>query len=69
MHLTTVQRILGVLLMVFSMTMVPPLALSIWVNDGTLIGFTDAFILTFGLGLLIWLPVRRKRYWKPSGAV
>ncbi len=62
MHLSTVQRILGVLLMVFSMTMLPPLILSFWVDDGTLIGFTDAFILTFGLGLGIWLPVRNKRH-------
>jgi trk system potassium uptake protein TrkH len=61
MHLTTVQRILGVLLMVFSLTMLPPLAISLWVGDGALIGFTDAFILTFGLGIGIWLPVRHKR--------
>jgi trk system potassium uptake protein TrkH len=61
MHLHTVQRILGVLLMVFSLTLLPPLALSLWVDDGALIGFTDAFILTFGLGLMIWLPVRYKK--------
>ncbi len=61
MHFTTVQRILGVLLMVFSLTLLPPLAISLWVDDGALIGFTDAFILTFGLGLAIWLPVRHRR--------
>jgi trk system potassium uptake protein TrkH len=61
MHLSTVQRILGVLLMVFSLTMLPPLLISLWFSDGALIGFTDAFILIFGLGLVIWLPVRQKR--------
>jgi len=61
MHLSTVQRILGVLLMVFSLTMLPPLVLSLWVGDGALVGFTDAFMLTFGLGLGIWLPVRHRR--------
>ena len=61
MHFTTVQRILGVLLMVFSLTMLPPLAISLWFQDGAVIGFTDAFILTLGLGLGIWLPVRHKR--------
>jgi len=61
MHLYTVQRILGVLLMVFSLTMLPPLLLSLWLQDGALIGFTDAFILTFGLGLAIWAPVRHRR--------
>ncbi|MCU7808734.1 MAG: potassium transporter, partial [Candidatus Thiodiazotropha sp. (ex Semelilucina semeliformis)] len=61
MHLSTVQRILGVLLMLFSLTMLPPLLFSLWVDDGALVGFTDAFILTFGLGLGIWLPVRYRR--------
>ncbi|MCU7843550.1 MAG: TrkH family potassium uptake protein [Candidatus Thiodiazotropha sp. (ex Monitilora ramsayi)] len=61
MHLFTVQRILGVLLMLFSLTMLPPLLLSLWMDDGALIGFTDAFILTFGLGLGIWAPVRYRR--------
>jgi trk system potassium uptake protein TrkH len=61
MHLYTVQRILGILLMVFSLTMLPPLLLSLWVDDGALIGFTDTFIFTLGLGLVIWLPVRRRK--------
>ena len=61
MHLHTVQRILGVLLMVFSMTMLPPWILSFVVDDGAQIGFTDAFILTFGLGLGIWVPVRLRQ--------
>ncbi|MGD9163891.1 MAG: potassium transporter TrkG, partial [Chromatiales bacterium] len=60
MHLTTVQRILGILLMVFSLTLLPPLLISFWIDDGALVGFADAFILTFFLGLVIWLPVRNK---------
>ncbi|RLW68740.1 MAG: potassium transporter, partial [gamma proteobacterium symbiont of Stewartia floridana] len=60
MHLFVVQRILGVLLMVFSLTMLPPLAISVWVDDGALIGFTDAFIVTLGLGVAFWAPVRNK---------
>ncbi|MEJ2609964.1 MAG: TrkH family potassium uptake protein [Candidatus Thiodiazotropha sp.] len=58
MHLFVVQRILGVLLMVFSLSMLPPLIISVWVDDGALIGFTDAYILTLGLGLAFWAPVR-----------
>jgi trk system potassium uptake protein TrkH len=61
MHLFVVQRILGVLLMVFSLTMLPPLGLSIWVDDGALLGFTDAFIVTLGLGVACWAPVRNRR--------
>ncbi|MCG8013117.1 MAG: TrkH family potassium uptake protein, partial [Candidatus Thiodiazotropha weberae] len=60
MHLFVVQRILGVLLMVFSLTMLPPLAISVWVDDGALIGFTDAFFVTLGLGVAFWAPVRNR---------
>ncbi|MDJ0806520.1 MAG: TrkH family potassium uptake protein [Gammaproteobacteria bacterium] len=61
MHLFVVQRILGVLLMVFSLTMLPPILVSLWYDDGALIGFTDGFILTLGLGVFTWAPVRNKR--------
>lgn len=61
MHLLVVQRILGVLLMVFSLTMLPPMAISFWVGDGATVGFTEAYLLTLVTGLLIWLPVRRHR--------
>lgn len=60
MHLLVVQRILGVLLMVFSLTMLPPMAISLWYDDGALVGFTDGFILTLGLGLGFWAPVRNR---------
>ncbi|RLJ19002.1 potassium transporter [bacterium endosymbiont of Escarpia laminata] len=60
MHFSVVQRILGVLLMLFSLTMLPPMLVSLWFGDGELIGFTDGFILTLGLGLAIWAPVRRR---------
>ncbi|MET0052154.1 MAG: TrkH family potassium uptake protein [Candidatus Thiodiazotropha sp.] len=60
MHLFVVQRILGVLLMVFSLSMLPPLFISLFVEDGALVGFTDAFILTLGLGVAFWAPVRHR---------
>ncbi len=73
MHLYVVQRILGVLLMVFSLTMLPPILVSIWYDDGALLGFTDGFVLTLLLGLVIWAPVRkhfedlRVQGWFPGG--
>ena len=60
MHLYVVQRILGVLLMVFSLTMLPPMLVSLLYDDGAMLGFTDGFILTFVLGLVIWAPVRKR---------
>ncbi len=61
MQLAAVQRILGVLLMVFSLTLVPPIGVSLYYADGETLPFIDAFLITLGLGLLSWLPVRRQR--------
>ncbi len=58
MHLTVVQRILGLLLMLFSVSMLPPVAVSWYFNDGATNAFLLGFAVTFGVGTLIWLPVR-----------
>ncbi|MDP6436294.1 MAG: TrkH family potassium uptake protein [Gammaproteobacteria bacterium] len=59
MRLAVVQRMLGLLLMMFSITMLPPVAISLRYEDGA----SGAFLLSFGItlcaGILIWLPVRR----------
>ena len=58
MHLAVVQRILGLLLMLFSITMLPPLGVSLLYDDGAWYTFLAAFLLILGVGLLSWLPVR-----------
>ena len=58
MHLSTVCRILGILLMVFSLAMIPPIVVSVIYADHQLMPFLHAFIITLGVGTLIWLPVR-----------
>ncbi len=58
MHLSTVCRILGILLMIFSLTMLPPIIISLIYEDNQLQAFLDAFVFTLGTGLIIWLPVR-----------
>lgn len=54
-----VQRILGILLMVFSLAMIPPIGVALWYEDGALIPFILAFVITLLIGLICWLPVRR----------
>jgi trk system potassium uptake protein TrkH len=49
------------LLMVFSLTMLPPWLVSAWTADGAGMPFLIAFLLTLGTGLAAWLPVRRFR--------
>ena len=58
MHLTVVQRILGLLLMLFSFSMLPPVLVSWYFNDGAMAAFISGFGITFGVGTLVWLPVR-----------
>jgi trk/ktr system potassium uptake protein len=58
MQLAVIQRILGILLSLFSLTMFPPLAISIITSDGMTVPFFSAFALILSLGLALWIPVR-----------
>lgn len=49
------------LLMIFSTTMLPPLAVSFLYADGASLAFTIPLLVTLGTGLLLWLPVRNRR--------
>jgi trk system potassium uptake protein TrkH len=62
MQLLTIQRILGLLLLVFSTTMLPPVMVSWLYADGAATPFIDGFLLTLIAGILFWLPVRRLRH-------
>ncbi len=61
MNWTVVQRILGLLLMMFSLTMLPPIAFSIYYNDHSWLPFVEGFGLTLAAGFICWLPVHRSR--------
>jgi len=60
-QLFVVQRILGILLMVFSVTMLPPLLVSWIYSDGASAAFFDGFALTLSMGVLFWGPVRNQK--------
>ena len=59
MNLGAVQRIFGLLLMVFSLTMLPPIGVSVLYADGHWQPFSDAFVIVLAAGLLLWWPERR----------
>ncbi|MAT66597.1 MAG: potassium transporter [Gammaproteobacteria bacterium] len=61
MQLITIQRILGLLLMVFSTTLLPPVAVALIYRDGAITPFLEAFGLVLAAGLLIWWPARRNK--------
>ena len=61
MNWTVVQRILGLLLMMFSVTMLPPIGFSLFFQDGSWLPFVEGFGITLAAGFLCWLPVHRSR--------
>jgi trk system potassium uptake protein len=60
-NLSVVQRILGILLALFSLTMLPPLGVSLFYGDANWQPFFDAFAALLLLGVVVWWPVRRER--------
>ena len=62
MHITVSLRILGILLMMFSTTMLVPLVIALVADDSTANGFISALAITFFSGLSIWVPVMNARH-------
>lgn len=61
LRFSNIQRIVGLLLMVFSTTLLPPAVIGMVYGDGGVADFLAAFGLVLGSGALLWLPVRGAR--------
>jgi len=59
MHLQIAIRVLGILMMMFSITMLPPILVSIVFQDGVEAIFLRAFTVTFVIGFFLWLVFHR----------
>lgn len=59
MWLASAFRIIGLLLMLFSFFMLPPVAIAWFYSDGLEVIFLTAFAIVFGFGFLIWVITRR----------
>ncbi|MGR3913456.1 MAG: TrkH family potassium uptake protein [Gammaproteobacteria bacterium] len=53
-----VVKILGILMMLFSAALIPPLAVSYFAADGAMMPFAAALCLNLALGAACWLPSR-----------
>ena len=62
MHLLSIQRLLGLLLMLFSATLLPPILVALLYGDGQLPVFLYGMVAVFMAGGLLWLPARKHRY-------
>ena len=58
MHFSVIFKILGALLMLFSVAMLPPLILALVNGENTVSGFVTALTITFFSGLTLWLPTK-----------
>ncbi len=54
-----ILRILGILMLMYSLTLAPPFLLGLYLNDGTAPAFSAAFGLIVIMGLTCWWPNRR----------
>ncbi len=61
MRIAAVQRIIGLLLALYSVTLIPPILVSLWYADDQTAIFVTTMALWAGLGLLLWLPVRHRQ--------
>lgn len=62
MQFSVIQRILGLLLIIFSFTLLPPMLVSIIYMDGELVTLFHSFAITLIAGLMLWLPVKNQRH-------
>ncbi|WP_370980508.1 TrkH family potassium uptake protein [Agaribacterium sp. ZY112] len=61
MYYAVISKILGILLMLFSLTLLPPAFVSLYYADGTHVSFFISFAISFATGLAAWMPVYRER--------
>lgn len=61
MQYPQIQRIIGILLMLFSTTMLPSAGVGWFYGEHAREAFVTGFLITFAVGAMAWLPVRGKR--------
>lgn len=60
-RVTSIQRIVGILLVLSSLTFLPPALVGFFYQDGSWLPFLEGFGFVFLLGGVCWYPVRRVR--------
>lgn len=58
MHLTVIQRVTGILIMLFSLTLIPPMLVGLIYQETELEAFVDSYFILLALGFVLWLPVK-----------
>lgn len=58
MHLTVIQRVTGILIMLFSLTLIPPMLIGLIYQETELDAFINSYFILLALGFVLWLPVK-----------
>lgn len=61
MQFTAIQQVMGLLLLIFSTTLLPPMAVSWFYNDGAMGAFASTWAITALTGAILWIPVFNQR--------
>lgn len=61
MRFAIVFRVLGLLLMLFSITLIPPIFVSIYYQDTATLAFLISFAIILVMGCIVWAPVYRNQ--------
>jgi len=58
LHFSVIQRITGILLMLFSFTLIPPMLIDFIYQENTFQSFFTSYLVLIGAGFLLWIPVK-----------
>ena len=61
MQLLVILRILGLLLLVFSASMLPPVVIDLIYQENASLPFIESFVVMLVAGMLLFLPLRNHR--------
>jgi trk/ktr system potassium uptake protein len=61
MHIAIIQRITGQFLMLFSFTLLPPVVIDIFYQEGAARAFFYSYLFLLSVGCLLFLPVKNKK--------
>lgn len=61
MQIAVIAKIVGILLMGYSMVMLPPVLVSLLYSDGAHWSFVFSFVITLAAGISLWLATKKKQ--------
>ena len=62
MRITSIAKIVGIFLIIFSLSMLPPILVNWLYDQHNSMEFIATFLLSLASGLLLWVPFHRSHY-------